>query len=135
MSKSDHTIQRKFRPNFQNANYCLYTCLYTVLGPLVRHYALKYGFHTFPNLLKNLLGRGTWLCIKTIVKGIVSDHWSTAIKTGTIIGFGFKNPANLGLNMRGVSFWNYTKCKLKRRSTAYADNCEGFLFGIILSVN
>ena len=41
------------------------TCLYTVLGPMVRHYALKYGLHTFPNLLKNLLERGTWLCLYT----------------------------------------------------------------------
>ncbi len=28
------------------------TCLYTVLGPMVRHYALNYGFHTFANMLK-----------------------------------------------------------------------------------
>ncbi len=27
------------------------TVVYTVLGPMVRHYALGYGFHTFPNLL------------------------------------------------------------------------------------
>ncbi len=40
------------------------TCLYTVLGPMVRHYALNYGFHTFLNLLKNLLERhiGGFVC-------------------------------------------------------------------------
>ncbi len=27
------------------------TVIYTVLGPMVRHYALGYGFHTVPNLL------------------------------------------------------------------------------------
>ena len=35
--------------------------------------------------------------MESIVKGIVSDHWSTVIQTVTYIGFGFKNPANLGL--------------------------------------
>ena len=29
-----------------NVSYCLYDS-----GPMVRHYALGYGFHTFPNLL------------------------------------------------------------------------------------
>ena len=33
-----------------NDSYCLYDS-----GPMVQHYALNYGFHTFPNLLKNLL--------------------------------------------------------------------------------
>ncbi len=35
--------------------------------------------------------------MEAIAKGIVSDHWSTVIQTVTYIGFGFKNPANLGL--------------------------------------
>ncbi len=29
-----------------NESYCLYNS-----GPLVRHYALKYGFHTLPNVM------------------------------------------------------------------------------------
>ncbi len=32
------------------------TVVYTVLGPMVRHYALGYGFHMFPNLLIKPLG-------------------------------------------------------------------------------
>ncbi len=32
--------------------HCI-TVVYTVLGPMVRYYALGYGFHTFPNLLKS----------------------------------------------------------------------------------
>ncbi len=28
-----------------------------LLGPMVRHYALSYGFHTLPNMLINLLER------------------------------------------------------------------------------
>ena len=34
--------------------------------------------------------------MEAIVKGLVSDHWSTVIYTVTYIGFGFKNSANLG---------------------------------------
>ncbi len=36
----------------QNESYCLYNS-----GPMVRHYALLYGFYTLPNMLKNLLER------------------------------------------------------------------------------
>ena len=35
-----------------NESYCLYNN-----GPMVWHYALLYGFHTLPNMLKNLLVR------------------------------------------------------------------------------
>ncbi len=38
------------------------TVAYTVLGPMVRHYALGYGFHTFPNLKKTSIKRGARLC-------------------------------------------------------------------------
>ncbi len=34
-------------------------------GPVVWNYGLNYGFHTFPNLLENLLERGMWLCLHT----------------------------------------------------------------------
>ncbi len=44
---------------------CKVTCLYTVLGPIARHYALNYGFHTFQNLLKNLLERHVALFMYT----------------------------------------------------------------------
>ena len=40
-----------------NESYCLHNS-----GPVVQHYALMYGFHTLPNMLKNLLERGRWLC-------------------------------------------------------------------------
>ena len=58
---------------------------------MVPHYALNYGFHTFPNLLKNLLDRHVALFIykevfqqsrermEAIVNDMVSDHWSTVI--------------------------------------------------------
>ena len=60
---------------------------------MVRHCALKYGFHTFPSLLKTSeSGR-----MEAILRGIVLDHWSTVIETVTYIGFGFKNPPNLVL--------------------------------------
>ncbi len=35
----------------ETKNISAVTVVYTVLGPMVRHYALGYGFHTFPNLL------------------------------------------------------------------------------------
>ncbi len=43
-----------------NDSYCLYDS-----GPMVRHYALNYGFHTFPNLLKNLSERHVALFMYT----------------------------------------------------------------------
>ena len=43
-----------------NESYCLYNS-----EPMVRHYALLYGFHTLSNMLKNLLERGTWLYLYT----------------------------------------------------------------------
>ncbi len=49
--------------------YCLYCS-----EPMVRHYALKYGFRTFPNLLKNL--KQIREHMEAILKCIVSDDWS-----------------------------------------------------------
>ena len=51
-----------FKPK-ANESYCLYNS-----GPIVRHYALNYGFRTFPNLLKNLLEREAYgfVCIQML---------------------------------------------------------------------
>ncbi len=46
------------------------SCLYTVLGPMVRHYVLNFGFHIFPNLLKNLSERHV-----ALVVGYVPLHY------------------------------------------------------------
>ena len=43
-----------------NESYCLYNS-----GPMVRHHALLYGFHTLPNMLKNLLERHVALFMYT----------------------------------------------------------------------
>ncbi len=79
---------------------------------MVRHYALKPKASKRPYLLKRsfreLFGHlSTWICIQTHfqqvrtygslrIKGIVSHHGSTALAV-TYIGYGFKNPTNLGL--------------------------------------
>ena len=67
---------------------------------MVRHYALGYGFHTFPNLLKNLSKRGTWLCYvyKCLNYDLSGD-----------LSFGFKNPANLGLSWLIQMFFSITE--------------------------
>ena len=46
------------------------TCLYTVIGPMVRHYALLYGFHTPPSMLINLLERHVALFMYTQGQGL-----------------------------------------------------------------
>ena len=49
---SDKTLGMMLNPTEQKWQI---TCLQTVLWPMVRHYALMYGFHMLPNLLKALL--------------------------------------------------------------------------------
>ncbi len=63
---------------------------------MVRHYALKPKASIRPYLLKRSLRELFGLLSRSLrFKGIVSDHRSTALAV-TYIGYGFKNPTNLG---------------------------------------
>ena len=85
---------------------------------MVRHYALKPKASIRPYLLKcslrELFGLlSTWIFNFQQVrmygslrfKGIVSDHGSTALAV-TYIGYGFKNPTNLGLWTKDATYTN-----------------------------
>ncbi len=59
------------------------TCLYKVLGPMVRHDVLLYGFHTLPNLLKNLSKRA--MCLFFVDKCLSLVTFTTETRDYRII--------------------------------------------------